>query len=101
MNPRIKSLNYLNNILAKIEASNAGAIEAIVLNWLAGQHNFVKMYADGVDTYVHMAKIIFNTENIDNNKRWVGKQTELGAGYGMGADRFCVQCASYPAEYRG
>jgi branched-chain amino acid aminotransferase len=28
----IKSLNYLNNILAKIEAKNAGALEAIMLN---------------------------------------------------------------------
>ena len=32
VNPSIKSLNYLNNILAKIEAVNAGAIEAIMLN---------------------------------------------------------------------
>jgi branched-chain amino acid aminotransferase len=32
VNPSIKSLNYLNNILAKIEALNAGAIEAILLN---------------------------------------------------------------------
>ncbi|MDP8214283.1 MAG: branched-chain-amino-acid transaminase [Candidatus Euphemobacter frigidus] len=32
VNPRIKSLNYLNNILAKIEAINAGVEEAIMLN---------------------------------------------------------------------
>ena len=32
VNPSIKSLNYLNNILAKIEAVNAGTIEAIMLN---------------------------------------------------------------------
>lgn len=32
VNPRIKSLNYLNNILAKIEAMNAGTPEAIMLN---------------------------------------------------------------------
>jgi len=32
VNPAIKSLNYLNNILAKIEAINAGCIEAIMLN---------------------------------------------------------------------
>jgi branched-chain amino acid aminotransferase len=30
--PAIKSLNYLNNILAKIEARQAGALEAIMLN---------------------------------------------------------------------
>lgn len=32
VNPAIKSLNYLNNILAKIEAINAGVQEAIMLN---------------------------------------------------------------------
>jgi len=32
INPRIKSLNYLNNILAKIEAVNAGVEEALMLN---------------------------------------------------------------------
>ena len=32
LDPRIKSLNYLNNVLAKIEAQQAGAIEAVMLN---------------------------------------------------------------------
>lgn len=32
VNPRIKSLNYLNNILAKIEANLAGYAEVIMLN---------------------------------------------------------------------
>lgn len=32
LNPAIKSLNYLNNILAKIEAINGGCEEAIMLN---------------------------------------------------------------------
>jgi branched-chain amino acid aminotransferase len=32
LNPAIKSLNYLNNILAKIEANNAGVEEAVLLN---------------------------------------------------------------------
>ncbi len=32
LNPRIKSLNYLNNILAKIEANLSGTPEAIMLN---------------------------------------------------------------------
>ena len=34
LNPQIKSLNYLNNILAKIEAINAGAEEAIMMDHL-------------------------------------------------------------------
>ena len=32
INPQIKSLNYLNNVMAKIEAINAGCMEAILLN---------------------------------------------------------------------
>jgi len=32
LSPRIKSLNYLNNILAKIEANQAGVVEGIMLN---------------------------------------------------------------------
>lgn len=32
LNPAIKSLNYLNNILAKIEAHNGGCEEALMLN---------------------------------------------------------------------
>jgi branched-chain amino acid aminotransferase len=47
LNPQIKSLNYLNNILAKIEAINAGAEEAIMMDHLgyvaecAGDNIFV------------------------------------------------------------
>jgi branched-chain amino acid aminotransferase len=32
LNPRVKSCNYLNNILAKIEAHNSGCIEALMLD---------------------------------------------------------------------
>ncbi len=32
LSPRIKSLNYLNNIMAKIEAIDAGCLEAVMLN---------------------------------------------------------------------
>ena len=32
VNPRIKSLNYLNNILAKIEGKQAGVVEVLMLN---------------------------------------------------------------------
>ena len=32
INPRVKSLNYLNNVMAKIEAINAGCMECLMLN---------------------------------------------------------------------
>jgi branched-chain amino acid aminotransferase len=33
MNPNIKSLNYLNNIMAKVEGVQAGCVEALMLNY--------------------------------------------------------------------
>jgi len=33
LDPRIKSLNFLNNVLAKIEAKNSGSYEALMLNY--------------------------------------------------------------------
>jgi branched-chain amino acid aminotransferase len=32
LDPRVKSLNYLNNIMAKVEARQAGCLEAVMLN---------------------------------------------------------------------
>jgi branched-chain amino acid aminotransferase len=45
LSPRIKSLNYLNNILAKIEANDAGVPEAIMLN---GEGNVAECTADNI-----------------------------------------------------
>ena len=32
LDPRVKSLNYLNNVMAKMEAARAGCLEAVMLN---------------------------------------------------------------------
>jgi len=45
MSPRVKSLNYLNNILARIEANDAGVPEAVMLNHLG---NVSECTADNV-----------------------------------------------------
>ncbi len=45
LDPRIKSLNYLNHILARIEANRAGADEAILLN---GQGRVTEGSADNL-----------------------------------------------------
>jgi len=45
LDPRIKSLNYLNNILAKIEGLNAGVMEAIMLN---GQGHVAECTGDNI-----------------------------------------------------
>jgi len=48
LNPQIKSMNYLNNILAKIEAVNAGANEALMLN---SSGNVVECSGDNIFIY--------------------------------------------------
>lgn len=48
LNPQIKSMNYLNNILAKIEAINAGANEALMLN---SSGNVVECSGDNIFMY--------------------------------------------------
>lgn len=53
VNPSIKSLNYLNNILAKIEAKNSGCVEALMLNHqgyvaeCTGDNVFMVKYQNG------------------------------------------------------
>ena len=45
LSPRVKSLNYLNNILAKIEAVDAGVPEALMLN---AEGNVAECTADNI-----------------------------------------------------
>jgi branched-chain amino acid aminotransferase len=53
LNPRVKSLNYLPNMMAKLEALNAGADEALMLNHMGfvtecvGENVFAVKYAGG------------------------------------------------------
>src|SRR5947207_12106931 len=45
LNPAVKSLNYLNNVMARIEANQASADEALMLN---DQGNVAECTADNV-----------------------------------------------------
>jgi branched-chain amino acid aminotransferase len=61
LNPQLKSLNYLNNILAKIEASQSGYNEAIMLedNGYIGEctGDNVFIYKDGVLSTPHLGRL--------------------------------------------
>jgi branched-chain amino acid aminotransferase len=50
LNPAVKSLNYLNNVMARIEANLAGADEALMLN---DQGNVAECTADNVFIIKH------------------------------------------------
>lgn len=61
LNPQLKSLNYLNNILAKIEASHSGYNEAIMLqeNGYIGEctGDNIFLYKDGVLSTPHLGRL--------------------------------------------
>jgi branched-chain amino acid aminotransferase len=72
LSPRIKSLNYLNNILARIEANDAGVGEAIMLNHLG---NVAECTADNV-FIVRNGKVLTPTI-VDGILEGVTRQTIL------------------------
>lgn len=89
-----------------LDADYAG-IEARITPWLAGQEDALEEYrkVDKAKTkeekwllspYVIMASTIYSVPPNEVNKfpqRFVGKEAVLGCGFGLGGDRFRVQCA--------
>ena len=82
-----------------IDADSA-QIEARVLAWLAKQNDLVEAFTNGEDVYKIMASAIYgkNIEEISKEERFVGKTTILGAGYGMGAQKFRAQLKTFGTE---
>jgi DNA polymerase len=82
-----------------IQADSA-QIEARVLAWLAGQNDLVAAFAKGEDVYRQMASKIFRVlpEQITDAQRVIGKTVILGAGYGMGANKFKEQLKTYGVD---
>jgi DNA polymerase len=82
-----------------IDADSA-QIEARVLAWLSGQNDLVEAFHNGEDVYKIMASAIYSksTDEITSEERFVGKTTILGAGYGMGAQKFRTQLKSFGTE---
>ena len=70
--------------------SDSSQIEARMLAWLAGQDDIVQAFRDKKDVYKKMAAAIYGVaeEDVTQDQRFVGKTTVLGAGYGMGGEKF-------------
>ncbi len=79
-----------------IDADSA-QIEARVLAWLAEQDDLTQAFAKGEDVYKKMASKIYGVaeSEITKDQRFVGKTTILGAGYGMGAQKFQDQLKTF------
>lgn len=84
----------------RIIDSDSSQIEARTLAWLAGQNDLVSAFERGEDVYKIMASAIYGKpeEEITKDERFVGKTTILGAGYGMGANKFQAQLKTFGVE---
>lgn len=73
------------------------AIEARGLAWLVDETFLLEQYLAGRDVYKAMAARIFGIryEDVSDDQRFFGKQTILGAGYGMGVPKFIMTCARF------
>tara|TARA_Y100000389_G_scaffold195406_1_gene226782 strand:- start:431 stop:1714 length:1284 start_codon:yes stop_codon:yes gene_type:complete len=80
--------------------ADSSQIEARVLAWFAGQNDLVDQFSKGEDVYKYMASSIYNVavEDVTKDQRFVGKTTILGAGYGMGAEKFGMQLKTFGFE---
>ena len=79
---------------------DSSQIEARTVAWLAGQNDLVEAFDKGEDVYKIMASAIYgkDVEEISKDERFVGKTTILGAGYGMGSQKFQVQLKTFGVE---
>jgi len=74
------------------------AVEARIVNWLAGQEDALEEYRQGIDRYKRMASLIFSVLESEVNKhpqRFVGKQAVLLCGFQGGAPKFRMTCKKY------
>jgi DNA polymerase len=80
--------------------ADSSQIEARTVAWLSGQNDLVKAFDDKQDVYKIMASSIYGKreEEITADERFVGKTTILGAGYGMGANKFAIQLKTFGVE---
>lgn len=87
----------------KLITSDFAGIEARVLHWLCGNEKMLKLFREDQDIYIAAACDIYDRQPADiatwngkkwkiqkehNEKRQVGKQAQLGLGYGMGGPKF-------------
>jgi DNA polymerase I-like protein with 3'-5' exonuclease and polymerase domains len=79
---------------------DSAQIEARVLAWFAEQDDLVEAFRNGEDVYKIMAGAIYRkpVDEVTKGERFIGKTTILGAGYGMGAQKFQGQLKAFGTE---
>jgi DNA polymerase len=81
----------------EMQVADYAAIEARALAWLANEEFMLEAFRNGEDVYIIMASKIFHIpyDQVTKEQRFFGKQTVLGAGYGMGVPKFIATCARF------
>ena len=79
---------------------DSAQIEARVLAWFAEQDDLTEAFRNGEDVYKIMAAAIYRkpVDEVTKGERFIGKTTILGAGYGMGAQKFQGQLKAFGTE---
>ena len=82
--------SFIPSTGASFIGGDYGAIEARVLFWLAGEEKGLRMFREGQDLYKDLASTIYGVpvKDITKEQREMGKRAILGAGYGLGAEKF-------------
>ena len=108
--PLITKMRQLLRVDAgKLLISDAAQIEARILAWLAGQEDMLQAFADGRDIYSEFGTKLFAARlrkprdtdpppiySLYTIRRGFAKDTILGAGFGMGANKFHQRCLENP-----
>lgn len=70
------------------------AIEARLVFWLADEEKALRAFRNNEDIYIKQAMSIYNVKQkeVTKEQRYIGKQTILGLGYGMGHKKFVFNC---------
>jgi hypothetical protein len=70
--------------------ADSSQIEARMVAWLAQEHDLIEAFRSGADIYSLFATDVFGVQvtKKDKERRFVGKTSILGLGYGMGGAKF-------------
>jgi branched-chain amino acid aminotransferase len=90
LDPKVKSLNYLNNIMAKIEAITAGCLEALLLN----REGYVAE-CTGDNIFYIKNQILFTPETSHGALEGVTRNTVLEGASDIGVRAVTKPCTVY------
>ncbi len=109
-NPLITKMRQMLRVNdSKLLIADAAQIEARILAWLAGQQDMLEAFAEGRDIYSEFGSKLFAARlrkarktdppplaKLFTIRRGFAKDTVLGAGYGLGVNRFYNNCLQNP-----